>query len=117
MPVGEYLKAHTRRQHRAFVAWLDSQWDRPDLYCQYLMQIAYEVRLANQRLKRNKPRFKDFRLRFKPAQAPAARAAPASAEQAAAWSKAVWLGRMKAAGVKVISVGGEAPPNPPEREG
>lgn len=102
MPVGEYLKAHTRRQHRAFLAWLDLRWDHPDAYCQYLMQVAYEVRLANQRLKRNRPRFKDFRLKFSPVTAPRPQAPKMTAEQAAAWSKARWLGMLQASGVKVV---------------
>jgi hypothetical protein len=101
MPVGEYLRTHTRRQHRVFLAWLDLEWDRPSRTDQYLMQIAYEVRLANQRLKKNRPRFKDFRLKFT-GEAARRQAPPASAEQAAAWSKALWLGRMQAAGVRVV---------------
>lgn len=38
------MQKHTHRQHETIVAYLDEQWNSPDLHCYYMMQIAQEVR-------------------------------------------------------------------------
>ena len=47
MPVTEYLRATSHRQHLAWLAWLEMQWNLPDRHDNYLMRIAYEIRCGN----------------------------------------------------------------------
>lgn len=44
MPVDECMRRVPIRQYRAWVAWQDMEWDRPDRRDFYLMQIACEVK-------------------------------------------------------------------------
>jgi hypothetical protein len=77
------MRAHTVREMRVWLAWLDMELDKPDRSDHYAMQVACEVRRV---LARN-PRgiqVGDFRLRF---HAPKS----TSAAQAAQWSKAKWF--------------------------
>lgn len=55
----------THRQHSAWQAWLDMQWDVPDRHDAYLQQVAFEVHRANLRVKKpNKAKIGKFRLKF-----------------------------------------------------
>lgn len=77
-----------------WLAWLDSQYEVPARGDFYLMQVAAEVR----RVLSKKPsaiKLSDFHLRF-------SERAPASKQQAAAVSKAAWVGRMTMP-VKVVT--------------
>lgn len=44
LPLGEYLKSHTRRQHLVWLAFLAEEQTTPDLHDLYTMQVAAEVR-------------------------------------------------------------------------
>lgn len=93
LPIGECLQRHTHRQYLAWQAWFALQWNRPQLRDYYLMMIAAEVR----RTIAEHPRrvdMKDFKLEFRMENdSPAAKL---SREQAAAFARAKWLGRMTA---------------------
>lgn len=91
----------THRQYLAWDAWLDWQWDRPGLTEHYLMQAAWVAAQANAKNPR-RLKMEQFRLRFG---AEKARRPAAGREQAAAWSKAKWLGMMTMP-VREVSGGG-----------
>lgn len=40
MPIGEYLRTHTRTQHRMLLAWLENRMNVPDRADWYSMQLA-----------------------------------------------------------------------------
>lgn len=44
MPLSEYLRTHTHRDHTTLIAWLDKQWNEPDRNDYYLMQISHDVK-------------------------------------------------------------------------
>lgn len=75
----------THRQYKAWAAWLEEEWDRPNRTDGYLMQIAAEVRRGHVKQPR-RVRLKDFLLSFtgkKPAPT-------LTVEQASAIAKARW---------------------------
>lgn len=90
MPIGECLKRHTHRQFLAWMAWFGMQWNRPTLSDHYLMLIAAEVRRTIAEHPR-RVEMKDFKLEFRTDDKAAAQP---TREQAAAFSKARWLGKM-----------------------
>lgn len=73
-----------------YMTWLSDQWCEPSKTDYYLMMIACEVRRVLSR-RPNQIKLSHFRLQFGSGDN---RRKPASREQAAAWSKAAWLGRM-----------------------
>lgn len=77
----------THRQYLLWQIWLDLQWDRPTLSDYYLMQIAAEVKRVLSKSP-NKIKLKDFLLKFGN-QREKVQETP---EQAAAKSKAAWVG-------------------------
>lgn len=88
LPLREVL-GWPNREVNLWAAWLDDQWNQPDRTDHYLIQVAYLVALANSK---NPRRLKmgQFKIEFGPEK----RKGPATREQAAAWSKAKWLGMM-----------------------
>lgn len=92
------MKSHTRRELRLWLVWLRRQWDRPDRHDWYLMQLACEVR----RVLSKKPasiKVQDFKLRFGTEKT---KSKPRTREEAAALSKAKWLGFVEIAGGKKV---------------
>lgn len=41
IPLTEYLRTTTHRQHQLWLEWLEQQWNKPDRTDHYLMQIAW----------------------------------------------------------------------------
>lgn len=65
MPIEECMDRHTHRQFLAWIAWLESQWNKPDRHDHYTMQLAATVK----RLFMKDPRsisLNDFIISFKP---------------------------------------------------
>lgn len=50
MPLTELMKKTTHRQFRAWVAWDQEQWNKPDRTDYYLMQVAQEIYLIRMML-------------------------------------------------------------------
>lgn len=63
MSLRECMAKHTEREYRAWLAWLEMQWDMPSRTDCYLMQIACEVARVLAK-NRNKIKVKDFKLLF-----------------------------------------------------
>lgn len=53
----------TYRQYKAWMSWLDDQWNSPDRHDFYLMQIAAEVRRPNVKTP-SRVQMKDFVVKF-----------------------------------------------------
>lgn len=61
--VYECMRLHTYRQYRVLLAWMDSEWNKPDRHDSYLMQVACEIhRVLHKHPDRVKPQH--FRLTF-----------------------------------------------------
>jgi hypothetical protein len=78
----------THRQYRAWQAWLDGQWNRPDRTDHYLMLIAQRVLQAQGA----KVTLEQQRLTF--GRAAVAPAPALTREEAAARAQAVWFARL-----------------------
>jgi hypothetical protein len=83
----------THRQYAAWQAWLDEEWNRPSRSDHYQMQTAMVVAQANAKSPK-KVKFKHYKLDFGPAGRK--KRPKMTREQAAAHSKAKWLGIMTA---------------------
>lgn len=89
MPLRRCMRSHTLREYRIWMAYLDEQWNQPNRTDHYLMQIARDVKRVLSRHP-GKIQLDDSKLTFeqkadKPKQ---------TKEQAAAVSKAAWMGRV-----------------------
>ena len=47
MPINKYLEETTHRAHRASLAWLDEQWNKPDRHDHYMMQVCLMLLRVN----------------------------------------------------------------------
>ena len=102
MPLKKCIRTHTNREYETWMAWLDMQWNNPDLICHYLMQVAMEVR----RLFRKNPNavhLKHMKIPFESREVAVSSPASREHEQKAtvdrrahltAISKSMWLSRM-----------------------
>lgn len=80
----------THREHRTWLAWLRLDMNCPSRSDYYLMQIDFDLRRANVENPK-KVLFEDSQLKFNQ---PVERPKQLTREEAAALSKAQWLGRM-----------------------
>lgn len=86
MTVDDYLRGHTERQHRVWLAWWETRALRPGRTEAYLMSLQHEVRYL---MAKKRPRFqsKDYLLELDGA-ARRAPAVPGTPEHAAEAAKA-----------------------------
>ncbi len=94
----ECARRHTRRQLRAWLAWVDMGLNRPGRTDAYLMQIAAEIVKTPARVWGKEPKgpnVNDMKLTFRAGdEPPKPKAEPASVEAATAMSKAIWMARV-----------------------
>jgi hypothetical protein len=99
------MEAHTERELRVWLAWLEEEEGRPSRADWYSMQVAASVHRVLAAFSRNAPpvRLEDFKLRFRRQDARAV--PPTSREDAAALAKAAWGARL-GFGPEVFGQGG-----------
>ena len=88
-----YWRETPERIHRAWLAWLEMQWERPDKRDWYAAAVACTVARANAK-NPGRLKVKDFLLKFGE---PARHRANLTPEQATAISKARWAVALRAA--------------------
>lgn len=81
------MEKHTNREYNLWMAYLESQWNRPNRTDNYLMQIAQEIRRV---LSKNPGAIKadGFKLKFEVTEAEE----PIPPQEKADRSRSVWLG-------------------------
>jgi hypothetical protein len=63
MPLRECMESHTDLERDVFLYWIGEHWKDKTLTHWYLQQIAFEVRLANKRVRRT-PKMDEFHMKF-----------------------------------------------------
>lgn len=78
------MEAHSDLERDVFLHWIEEHRYEKDLVHWYLQQIAYEVRLANQKVRKT-PKLTDFHLSFEKPK----KVDPKVAQE---WAKQRWFG-------------------------
>ena len=85
MPLRECMESHTDLERDVFLHWIFEHRQDKTLTHWYLQQIAFEVRLANEKVKR-RPKMEDFHMRFEKPK----RMSPAEKEDAIKAAQSRW---------------------------
>jgi hypothetical protein len=84
------MERYTPRQFDAHLAWLDAQWNRPDLTQHYLAMIALQVARSNAS-KPGRIKLKDFIMKFTEPEVQRKPMTEEQKRQVIAETKARWL--------------------------